>query len=98
MSRGDRSWMHLPRSSPEWLEKFPQFLDITFGGTSTGGTAACPCSRCVCMVYRPRFVVQIHLLNRGFDESFIREGEGSDVGLHNEIVHQLMLKLTMTYQ
>ena len=78
--------MHLPRSSPEWLEKFPQFLDITFGGTSTGGTAACPCSRCVCMVYRPRSVVQIHLLNRGFDESFIREGEGSDVGLHNEIV------------
>ena len=38
------------------------------------------------MVYRPRSVVQIHLLNRGFDESFIREGEGSDVGLHNEIV------------
>jgi hypothetical protein len=29
-------------------------------------------------------VVQIHLLARGFDEGFIREGEGSDVGLHNE--------------
>ena len=86
MPRDDRSWMRLPRSSPEWLEKFPQFLDITFGGTSTGGTAACPCPRCVCMVYRPRSVVQIHLLNRGFDESFIREGERSDVVLHNEVM------------
>ena len=87
MPRDDRSWMRLPRSSPEWLEKFPQFLDITFGGTSTGGTAACPCPRCVCMVYRPRSVVQIHLLSRGFDESFIREGERSDVVLHNEVMH-----------
>jgi hypothetical protein len=77
--------MCLPRSSPEWQENFRQFLpDITFGGTSRGGTAACPCQRCVCMVYRSRSVVQIHLLARGFDEGFIREGEGSDVGLHNE--------------
>ena len=76
--------MHLPRSSPKWMEKLQQFMDITFGGTSRGGTAACPCPRCVCMAYRPRPLVQLHLLHRGFDESFIREGEGSDVGLHNE--------------
>ena len=76
--------MRLPRSSIEWQENLQNFLDITFGGTSRGGTAACPCPRCVCMAYRPRLLVQLHLLHRGFDESFIREGEGSDVGLHNE--------------
>jgi hypothetical protein len=76
--------MRLPRSSHEWMEKLQQFMDITFGGTLRGGTAACPCPRCVCMACRSRYVVQIHLLGRGFAESFIREGEGSDVGLHNE--------------
>ena len=39
----------------------------------------------MCMhAYRSRSVVQIHFLARGFAESFIREGEGSDVGLHIE--------------
>jgi hypothetical protein len=36
------------------------------------------------MSYRPQSEVQLHVLARGFAESFIREGEGSDVGLHNQ--------------
>ena len=79
--------MCLPRSSTDWQQKLRQFLDITFGGTSRGGTAPCPCPRCVCMSYRPQSEVQLHVLSRGFAESFINEGEGSDVGLYNQDVH-----------
>ena len=57
ISGDDRSWMRLPRSSIEWQENLQNFLDITFGGTSRGGTVACPCPRCVCMAYRPRPLV-----------------------------------------
>jgi hypothetical protein len=72
--------MRLPRTSTEWQQKFRQFLDITFGGTSRGGTAPCPCPRCVCMSYRPQSEVQLHVLARGFakDARNIRLGLASD--------------------
>jgi hypothetical protein len=41
-----------------------------------GGSAKCPCLRCVCVTYRLWSKVQIPLLSRGFVENFIREGEG----------------------
>ena len=77
--------MRLPRSSTDWQNKFMQFLDRTYSGTSRGGTAACPCRKCLCMSHRTRAVLQIHVLSTGFAESFIMEGEGSaDVVFHNE--------------
>lgn len=77
--------MRLPRSSTEWQNKFMQFLDRTYSGTSRGGTAACPCRKCLCMSHRTRAVLQIHVLSTGFAERFIMEGEGSaDVVFHNE--------------
>jgi hypothetical protein len=85
MSGEDRSWMRLPRSSTEWQNNFRQFLDRTHSGISRGGTAACPCRKCLCMSHRSRVVLQIHVLSNGFAESFIMEGEGSsDVTFHNE--------------
>jgi hypothetical protein len=85
MSDDDRSWMRLSRSSTEWQNKFIQFMDSRYGGISRGGTAACPCRRCLCMAYRTRAVVQVHVLSSGFAESFIMEEEGSaSVVLHNE--------------
>ena len=85
MSGEGRGWMRLPRSSRVWQEKLREFLDIKFGDSSRGGTAVCSCPRCVCMAYRSRSVVQIHLLSRGFDENFIDEkGQYSDVVLQEE--------------
>ena len=85
MSGDDRSWMRLPRCSSEWKKKFPEFMDRTFSGTSSGGTAACPCTRCLCNAHKTRALLQSHVLLRGFAESFIMEGGGSgDVVFHND--------------
>ena len=58
----------------EWQTNFRKFIQTTFGGTARGETAPCPCSRCRCMSYRTQSQVQSHLVIRGFDESFIEEG------------------------
>ena len=58
----------------EWQTNFRKFIQTTFGGTTRGETAPCPCSRCRCMSYRTQSQVQSHLVIRGFDESFIEEG------------------------
>jgi hypothetical protein len=67
--------MHLDKASAEWQQGLTDYLDSTFGGSSKGGTAPCPCSTCRSMSFRKRSDVQKHLLRKGFDESFIREQE-----------------------
>ncbi|WVZ52394.1 hypothetical protein U9M48_003458 [Paspalum notatum var. saurae] len=72
MVRTDRSWMRLRRSSDEWQKQLNVFLDSKFQGTYQGETASCPCPDCNNVTYGTRFVVQKHLLTRGFHESFIQ--------------------------
>jgi len=67
--------MRLDKASTEWQQGLTDYLDSTFGGSSKGGTAPCPCSACRSMSFRKRSDVQNHLLRKGFDESFIREQE-----------------------
>jgi len=67
--------MRLDKASAEWQQGLIDYLDSTFGGSSKGGTAPCPCSACRSMSFRKRSDVQNHLLRKGFDESFIREQE-----------------------
>ncbi|KAL6637481.1 hypothetical protein ACP70R_025053 [Stipagrostis hirtigluma subsp. patula] len=77
----DRSWMRSAKGSPQWLQGLREFLATTFGGTSRGGTAPCPCRRCRTMSYITQSEMQRHLVLRGFDESFIEEkasGEDPD--------------------
>ena len=67
--------MWLDKASAEWQQGLIDYLDSTFGGSSKGGMAPCPCSGCRSMSFRKRSDVQNHLLRKGFDESFIREQE-----------------------
>jgi len=67
--------MRLDKASAEWQQGLTDYLDSTFGGSSKGGMAPCPCSACRSMSFRKRSDVQNHLLRKGFDESFIREQE-----------------------
>jgi len=67
--------MRLDKASAEWQQGLTDYLDSTFGGSSKGGTAPCPCSACRSMSFRKRSDVQNHLLRKGFDESFIQEQE-----------------------
>jgi len=67
--------MRLDKASAEWQQGLTDYLDSTFGGSSKGGTAPCPCSACRSMSFRKRSDVQNHLLWKGFDESFIQEQE-----------------------
>ncbi|XP_066316723.1 uncharacterized protein [Miscanthus floridulus] len=67
--------MRLDKASAEWQQGLTDYLDSTFGGSSKGGTAPCPCSACRSMSFRKRSDVQNHLLRKSFDGSFIREQE-----------------------
>ena len=58
MTRTDRSWMRLRRSSDEWQKQLNVFLDSKFQGTYQGETASCPCPDCNNVTYGTRFVVQ----------------------------------------
>jgi hypothetical protein len=67
--------MRLDKASAEWQQGLTDYLDSTFGGSSKGGTAPCPCPKCRSSTFMKRLDVQKHLLRKGFDESFIREQE-----------------------
>ena len=73
--------MRFDKASVEWQQGLTDYLDSTFGGSSKGGTAACPCAVCRSMAFRKRSDVQSHLLRKGFDEGFIREQESIFDGL-----------------
>jgi hypothetical protein len=72
----DRSWMWLNQATDDWQKRLVQFLEITFKGNTRGGTAPCPCSTYRSSVYITRCEIQRNLLSRGFDDYFIKEGEG----------------------
>ena len=79
MSIEDRSWMRMAKYTAEWQKGFKDFIQNTFGGTSKEETVPCPCARCRCMSYRNQKDVRCHLVLRGFDESFIEEGNAEDL-------------------
>ena len=66
----------MSRFTSEWKIGFKNYVQSIFEGTSKEETAPCPCTRCRCMSYRTKKEVQIHMAQRGFDDSFIR-GEGN---------------------
>jgi len=71
--------MCLGKAIAEWQKGLEEFIETTFKGTSRGGTAPCPCSRCRTMSFRTKSEVQSHLISRGFDASFIQgELDGVD--------------------
>ena len=86
----DRSWMRLPRHDPMWKEKFRDFINITFAGTSRGGTVVCPFTRCQCMVSEVQSKVSKHLRDRGFAESSIENGQSSSALGVNDPHHVLV--------
>ena len=73
----DRSWMRLSRHNPVWKEKFCNFINMTFAGTSRGGTVVCPCARCQCIESEVQSEVEKHLSYRGFAGCFIDDGRSS---------------------
>jgi hypothetical protein len=81
MKQQGRNWMRLDKASVEWQQGLTDYLDSTFGGSSKGGTAPCPCVVCRSMTFRKWSDVQKHLLRKGFDEGFIREQESICDGL-----------------
>jgi len=79
MSIEDMSLMRIAKYTSKWQKGFKDFIQNTFGGTSKEETAPCPCARCHCMSYRNQKDVRCHLVLRGFDETFIKEGNVKDL-------------------
>jgi hypothetical protein len=73
----DRSWMRLPRHSADWMRLPRQFSNFLqkFTALARGRSFACPCTLCQCMIrHSTVFPIQMHLLNRGFADCFIDDG------------------------
>jgi hypothetical protein len=74
----DRSWMRLPRHSAGWKNNFRIFLQ-KFTALARGRSIACPCTLCQCMIrHSTVFPIQMHLLNRGFADCFVNDGNIQD--------------------
>ncbi|CAN6244183.1 unnamed protein product, partial [Urochloa humidicola] len=68
----DHSWILLPKSDDRWQAGYNNFMADAFEGRYRGETAACPCTRCCCMAFRTKDVVEKHLCEKGFFPGFAK--------------------------
>ncbi|CAN1161920.1 hypothetical protein LINPERHAP2_LOCUS24198 [Linum perenne] len=63
----DKSWIHMPRNTQEYVDGVEKFLDFAFAHTRPGvQTIPCPCTKCRCNKRLNRDMVLEHLLRRSF--------------------------------
>ena len=80
----DWSWMSLSRLSAEWQAGLDKYINSIFEGTYAAEIAACPCSRCRGVVFKTKSKVQMDLLNKGFDENFVKEKINAQSSRNND--------------
>ncbi|XP_039123295.1 uncharacterized protein LOC120259901 [Dioscorea cayenensis subsp. rotundata] len=61
----DKSWMHKPRLSNEYVEGVESFLDFPFDKSSEDNMIVCPCVKCANVHWHTREVVEEHLMCDG---------------------------------
>ncbi|CAN1318491.1 hypothetical protein LINPERPRIM_LOCUS30836 [Linum perenne] len=67
----DKSWIHMPRNTKEYVDGVEKFLDFSFAHTRPGvRTIPCPCTICRCNKRLNRDMVLEHLLRRSFSVKY----------------------------
>ena len=75
----DKSWISLPRSSPQYLVGLNQFLDYAFMHSSVRGKIRCPCEKCKFDKWKTREEVFAHCMDKQFPRYYLNwafHGEG----------------------
>ena len=67
----DKSWVHLRRNCKEYADGMRMFLDDVFAKVGFGERVICPCKKC-CNRYRyERNIIQLHLIEKGMDPTYM---------------------------
>ena len=76
----DKSWISLPRSSPQYMAGLNQFLEFAFlRGSDVRGKIRCPCEKCKFDKWKTREEVFAHCMDKQFPRYYLNwafHGEG----------------------
>ncbi|CAN1338246.1 hypothetical protein LINPERPRIM_LOCUS37985, partial [Linum perenne] len=62
----DKSWIHMPRNTPEYYEGIEQFLNFAFAHADDGTHILCPCPKCNFKKWKSRSEVHDHLSRKRY--------------------------------
>ncbi|KAM3360589.1 hypothetical protein P3S68_015443 [Capsicum galapagoense] len=67
----DKSWIGMPRNTPEYLLDLNQFLDFAFTNGAIGDKIKCPCPICGFTKWKTKNVVFHHLIDKDFPQHYV---------------------------
>ncbi|KAM3338069.1 hypothetical protein P3S68_032400 [Capsicum galapagoense] len=67
----DKSWIGMPRNTPEYLLGLNQFLDFAFTNGAIGDKIKCPCPICDFTKWKIENMVFHHLMNKDFPQHYV---------------------------
>ncbi|XP_027351206.1 uncharacterized protein LOC113862314 [Abrus precatorius] len=74
----DKSWIDMPRNTPQYVEGLNSFLNFAFANRSVEGGIICPCPKCKFNRWKSREEVYDHLIVKPFLKGYtvwLRHGE-----------------------
>ena len=81
----DKSWISLPRSSPQYLVGLNKFLDFAFMRGSVRGKIRGLCEKCKFDLWKTREEVVAHYLDKQFPRYYLTWAFHGEDGLHDNV-------------
>ncbi|XP_027912664.1 uncharacterized protein LOC114172283 [Vigna unguiculata] len=84
----DKSWIEMPRNTPQYMEGLKTFLDFSFANSSVRGEIVCPCPKCNFNKWQCREIVYEHLIIKPFPKGYtvwLLHGERKGANVTDEI-------------
>ncbi|XP_060200677.1 uncharacterized protein LOC132628944 [Lycium barbarum] len=67
----DKSWIGMPRNTPEYVIGLNQFLNFAFNNAAIGDKIKCPCPKCGSRKWQTRKIVFNHLIDKSFPKNYV---------------------------
>ena len=84
----DKSWIEMPRNTPQYMEGLNTFLDFSFANSSVRGEIVCPCLKCNFNKWQCHQIVYEHLIIKPFPKGYtvwLLHGERRGTNVPDEI-------------
>jgi len=66
----DKSWIDMPRNTPQYMDRLNKFLDFAFANSGVKGKIVCPCQKCNFNKWQDRELVYEHLILKPFPKGY----------------------------
>jgi len=83
----DKSWIDMPRNTPQYMDGLNKFLDFAFANSGVRGKIVCPCQKCNFNKWQDRELVYEHLILKPFPKGYtmwLLHGERRGVNVTDE--------------